>query len=84
MSRIEYDSVLAKRFLGEKLALKLGMAVEVVEGSVEAKAEAGPQGQGHVGAGSEFSGGRRSAREASKINELNDEWERFRNGESDD
>lgn len=77
-SRIIFDSPISK-LLGEKLAMKLGLAVEVFEGENVNEGHSRPQGQSHTGTDeTTASEDRSSAREASKRSSMNEEWERFR------
>ena len=82
--RIVFDGPTSK-LLGKKIALKLGLAVRVVEGRESVKEnDSRPQGQSHPAKEQDSvseDGG--SAAGGSKT-DLNAEWERFRKGEANE
>lgn len=84
---IAFDSVIGK-LIGEKAALRLGLAVRVVEGPEVSKGISGPEGRSQEERrDSSSSVSRGSAGEASKTatggDPMREEWERFRSGRND-
>lgn len=79
MPKVIFDSVVSK-LLGPKLAMRLGLAVEVVEeGREVSDGISRPSGRSHEGQSeTTVSEDRSSARVASKSNSMREEWERFR------
>ena len=78
-NEVVFSSVWAK-LLGSRVALKLGLAVEIVGGQGDQESTPCPQGRSHDSTeDSPGLGDRGSADEVSKIDTMRIEWEQFRN-----